>query len=283
VRIRFLAPVLVAAALVFAAPSVASAAQKTETASSGAVQATLTYDVGKGIFNVTGTHLTITRSGATLLSTDVPSPCNDCGIVPTGSLGPGAKSLQVRDLDGDGEPEVLLDLYSGGAHCCTSTWIYRFTGTTYVGTPMDWGDWSYTLKDLNHDGKPELLTKDDRFAYVFTAYAEDWFPPRVFDYKAGKLTDVTRRFPALARADAKRALRIYHSKHRNQLDLRGVVAAYVADQYLVGHGSRGWKLVSSARKHGLLKGLGKGDPWPRGARFAPALRKFLRHNGYIRR
>ncbi len=282
VRIRILVTVLVLAALLLAVPALASTGPKTETASSGAVQATLTYNVGPGLFNVSGTHLTITRSGVTALSTDVPSPCNDCGIVPTGALGSGAKSLHVRDLDGDGEPEVLVDFYSGGAHCCTSTWIYRFTGSSYVGTPMDWGDFSYNLKDLNHDGRPEFLTSDDRFAYTFTAYAEDWFPPRVFDYQAGKFTDVTRSYPSLARANAKQALKLYHSKHRNQLDLRGVVAGYVADQYLLGHGSRGWKLVSSARKHGLLKGIGKGDPWPHGARFATALRKFLKHNGYIR-
>lgn len=270
------------AALAVAAPAAASAAVKTENASGGDVQAVLTYNVGPGLFNVSGTHLQITRAGANLLSTDVPQACNHCGIVPTGALGPGAKSLQVRDLDGDGEPEVLLDLYSGGAHCCTSTWIYRFTGTSYTGTPVEWGDFAYNLKDLDGDGIPELVTNDDRFAYAFTAYAEDWFPPRVMQYRAGKLSDVTRHFPALARVDAKRALKIYHSKNRRQLDLRGVVAGYVADQYLLGHGSRGWKLVSSARKLGLLNGLGKGDPWPRGARYAPALRKFLKRNGYIR-
>jgi hypothetical protein len=282
VRIRLLAPVLVVTALVVAAPSVASAAQKTETASSGVVQATLTYNVGPGLFNVSGTHLQIVRAGATLLSTDVPDPCNDCGIVPTGSLGPGAKSLLVRDLDGDGEPEVLLDLYSGGAHCCTSTWIYRLTGTSYTGTPVDWGDVGYTVKDLDGDGIPELRSADDHFAYAFTAYAESWFPPQVWDFRAGKLVNVTRSFPALARADAKRALKLYHSKHRRQLDLRGVVAGYVADQYLLGHGARGWKLVASARKQGLLKGIGKGDPWPHGARYAVALRKFLKRYGYIR-
>ena len=32
-----------------------------------------------------------------------------------------ARPVTVRDLDGDGEPEVLVDLYSGGAHCCTYT------------------------------------------------------------------------------------------------------------------------------------------------------------------
>jgi hypothetical protein len=31
----------------------------------------------------------------------------------------------VRDLDGDGEPEVLVDFYWGGVHCCFYTDVYR--------------------------------------------------------------------------------------------------------------------------------------------------------------
>jgi hypothetical protein len=282
VRTRLLATtVLVVAGLIALIPAAASAKLRTETATSGAVKAVLTYDVGPGIFNVSGTHLAIIRSGVTVIDTDVPEPCSGCGIMPSGSIGGSAKSLRVSDLDGDGEPEVLLDIYTGGAHCCVDTWIYRFTGTTYTGTPHEWGDVGYSLKDLNRDGTPELRSADDRFAYAFTSFAESWFPPMVWQFRAGKLVDVTRHYRRLIRSDVKRALRLYHSKHRRKYDLRGVIAAYVADQYLLGHGSRGWKLVRSARKHHLVNGLGKGDLWPRGKRYAPALRKFLRRNGYI--
>jgi hypothetical protein len=281
VRTRLLPTVLVVAAMVAVMPAAASAKLKTETVANGAVKAVLTYKVGPGLFNVSGTHLAIVRSGVTLLDTDVPEPCNGCGIMPAGSGGGSAKSLQVADLDGDGEPEVLLDIFTGGAHCCLDTWIYRLAGTSYIGTPAQWGDVGYALKDLNRDGIPELKSADDRFAYAFTSFAESWFPPMVWQFRAGKLTDVTRNYPALIRADVKQTLQLYHSKHRRTLDLRGVIAAYVADQYLLGHGSAGWKLVRSARKLGLVNGLGKGDPWPHGARYVRSLRKFLRRNGYI--
>jgi hypothetical protein len=283
VRTRLLlTTVLVVAGLIALIPSAASAKLKTETVTGGAVKAVLTYNVGSDLFDVTGTHLAITRAGAIVLDTDVPEPCNGCGIMPAGSGGGTAKSLQVADLDGDGEPEVLLDLYTGGAHCCVVTWIYRFTGSTYIGTPAQWGDVGYTLKDLNHDGVPELSSSDDRFAYAFTAYAGTWFPPQIWQFRTGVLTNVTRSFPAAIRSNAKRALRTIHRyQRRKQVDVRSVIAAYVADQYLLGHGGRGWKFVRSARKRGLLKGFGKGDPWPRGARYVKFLRKFLRRNGYI--
>src|SRR5262245_46897289 len=32
-------------------------------------------------------------------------------------------SARVRDLDADGEPEVFLDTYTGGAHCCSVTHV----------------------------------------------------------------------------------------------------------------------------------------------------------------
>jgi hypothetical protein len=281
VRTRLsLATVLVFASLCVAWPNVSLAKLKTETATSGAVKATLTYDVGPGLFNVSGTHLQIVRAGATALDTDVPEPCNGCGIVPAGAGGGTAKSLQAADLDGDGEPEVLLDIYTGGAHCCVDTWIYRYTGTSYIGTPAEWGDVGYSLKDLDGDGVPELRSADDHFAYAFTSFAGSWFPPQIWQFRAGKLNNVTRNYPKVIKADAKKALRTYRAKRNRKLDMRGVVAAYVADEYLLGHGSTGWKLVRSARKHGRLDGLGKGDPWARGARFVRSLRKFLHRHGY---
>ena len=279
-QIRLLATTVLFAALAFAAPSAASAKLKTETATGGAVQAVLTYNVkSQLIFDVTDTHLTITRNGATVLDTNVPEPCNGCGVAPAGAGGGSAKSLRIADLDGDGEPEVLLDIYTGGAHCCLDTWIYRFTGSSYTGTPALWGDVGYTLKDLDGDGVPELRSFDDRFAYVFTAYAASWFPPQIWQFRAGVLNNVTRSYPKIVRADAKRALRTY--RHEKKVDVRGVLAGYVADEYLLGHGATGWKLVRSALKHGYLNGFGRGDAWPRNGRYVRSLRKFLRKTGYI--
>ena len=283
-RTRPLLTVLLIAGMLALLPTgAASAKVKTETASSGPVTAVLTYNVANAdIFDVTGTHLAITNAGAKLLDTDVPEPCKGCGIAPAGAGGGTAKSLRVADLDGDSQPEVLLDIYTGGAHCCLDTWIYRLTGSTYTGTPVQWGDPGYQLKDLNHDGIPELYSRDDRFAYEFTAYAESWLPPLVMQFRAGKLSTVTRSFPSAIKADIKRILKVYRSKRRRQLDLRGALAAYTADQCMLRHCSKGFKLVNSARKHGLVKGFGRGDPYPHGARYVKALRTFLKKTGYLR-
>ena len=267
---------LLALALLCAFPGAALA--KSETASSGAVTATLTYDIGSYPLDATNVRIAITRAGATLLDTAVPDPCNSCAVVPAG-LSSGSSSLTIRDLDGDGEPEVLFDMYTGGAHCCSNTWIYRFTGSSYSGTPAIWGDVGYTLADLDGNGVPELRSLDDRFAYAFTDYADSAFPPMIFSFKAGVLTDVTRNFPALVKKDAARQLRLYR-KYRHSRDVRGVVAAYVADKYLLGRAAGGRRFLAVALKRHDLKGFGRGDTWPRNGAYVRALKKFLRRNGY---
>src|SRR5207247_597296 len=116
-------------------------------------------------------RLTIVRHGRTAF--DAPLPKSDCGYCdswPAGGAGAG-RSVKAADLDGDGEPEVLVDLYTGGAHCCFFTYFFRYSGGTYVRTRFFWGNPGYRLRDLDRDGRPEIVSANDAFPYYFTSYA----------------------------------------------------------------------------------------------------------------
>src|SRR5207248_7223300 len=67
----------------------------------------------------------------------------------TGS--PNARTITLRDLDGDGEPEILLDFWFGGAHCCYWTRIYRWDprSRTYANTAHFRGNVGYRPEDLS--------------------------------------------------------------------------------------------------------------------------------------
>src|SRR5256885_990630 len=102
------------AALAALAPA---AAADTQTATAGPVAATLSYDHAPDSFEYTNLQLTITRDGAQVLSGN-PSfgDCQSPYCAPGGFTDRG--SVFAKDLDGDGEPEVIVDLFTGGAHCC---------------------------------------------------------------------------------------------------------------------------------------------------------------------
>jgi hypothetical protein len=274
----------VAAALAVAAIALAPAAGRADdagslTASSGAVTATLTW--GKADLGVANPRLVVVRAGATLFDASPVAGsdgCSEgyCSFLPSGKR---KSALQVVDLNSDGEPEVLVDAYSGGAHCCALTEILNFNGTGYTVTEAYWGNTGYELDDVDGDGPPELVGFDDAFAAAFSSYAASFFPPRVLKYDPaakGALRDVTDRFPALIRANQRRALRALRTARRRHYETLGIVAAYVADQYLLGDHDAVRPYLRRARRRGDLRTFS--GPAPRS--FERKLLAFLKKQGY---
>ena len=276
---------VVAACLVAGSrPATAHARDVTKTARSGDVQATLTYRVTKGSYS--HVRVQVARAGQGLVDERLRelSCGRGCAVWAPGPFAvPGP--VRVRDLDADGEPEVLLDLYTGGAHCCVVTAFYRWDDAAgrYRRTVSDFGNTGYGLGDLDGDGRPELRTTDERFAYAFGPYVTSLRPVAILQWSAGRLADVTRQFPAAIRSDAAELLRIYRQarRKRDTLAVRGTLAAWTADQLLLGQGTAAWAKLAAANRAGEL-GQGPKDEfgYPAGRRYIEKLRAFLRKNGY---
>ena len=88
------------------------------------------------------------------------------------------------------------------------------------------------------------------------------------------MLDVTRLYPALIRADARRwwSASVYARKVHG--DYSGLLAAWLADQYLLGHGAQGWTQVRAAVVRPEFK------RWWKPARYLRTLKSFLRRTGY---
>jgi hypothetical protein len=259
--------------LLIAAPAVHA---ETESASLGNVSAELNYTSTPAgtYFNVTER---IARAGTTLLDqpAGTSSICPDCPPAPASAA--RRMSVQVVQLDSSPDPEVVFDLYTGGAHCCFYSQIFRYLsgGNSYSGITHDWFDPGYEFQDLSGDGVPEFVSGDGRFAYVFGSFASTRFPPQIWRYDAGVLTDVTRQFPAVISADARHLRRLYRRGHRSpnfqRFQARQVLLTYTADDCLLGKCSKGFRLARHSVKAGEIQ---------RGGRYLRSLRRFLRQTGY---
>ncbi len=272
--LRTLAGAVVALA-VTAAPAAAQQPIKagSETVASGAVKATLSWDDGD--FGASNPKIRIERNGATVLETKVPEFCEDICVIQNDNK----SDLQLIDLDKDGEPEVVFNGFSGGAHCCSVMGLYVFDGTTYRKNDRVWGSYGYELKDLDGDGTTEIDANDARFEDRYTAHAASFPVPAVFALGADhRIHDVTRKFPSVIRANAKEALKLLRSRStapEGSINVAGgVVASYVADQYLLGKGSVGLKELDRQAKRGSL-GTKKGA-----ARYRKDLLRVLKLYGY---
>ncbi|MBD2435472.1 hypothetical protein [Nostoc sp. FACHB-110] len=250
---------------VFAQPSSA----ETIAGKSGNVRAEISYDKPEE-FQYKNVRLQISRAGKTVLDQKLPQESEYDR--PVGGFDGQENNLPVLDLDGNKEPEIVADFFTGGAHCCTYSLIYRYDNKSqkYTQIRHEWGNGGYRFNDLDKDGLPEFEARDDRFAYAFTAYAASAYPLQIWQYRHGKMVDVTRRYPKLIYSHAADLWKTYTEIRQQGDDGKGFLAAYLADKYLLGQGEDGWKRVKQVYKSSN-----------RNQYFAD-VRKFLRETGYIK-
>ncbi len=251
----------------------------TQTASQGAVTATFSYT---GHYpNYSRLHLTIAQSGSVLYDQAVQS--KTCGkFCAPGATGAKASSVEVIDLDHIGQPNVILNLYTGGAHCCSVQQIFTFDpGTmTYAETERNFGDPGAQIEDLGHDGRFEFVTADDAFAYAFTDFAASGLPLQILTFSGSRFQDVTDGYPALIRRNAATWLNAFHHTARQHYaDSVGVIASSAADEYRLGKVAAANRFLHQQAKAGHLRSA-LGASVPQGQKFVTKLQTFLRRHGY---
>ena len=145
--------------------------------SASGTSATLTYEAGSAGQGepYSQLHLTIARGGRSAFERPVDAIL--CGKSCWPAVGiAGNPVLRIADLERDGSPDVILNLYSGGAHCCSITQVYRYDpgSRSYAIVQHDFADPGSLLRTLG--GAYVFFSADDRFAYAFTSFAYSGLP-----------------------------------------------------------------------------------------------------------
>lgn len=196
----------------------------------------------------------------------------------------------------DAAPSVILEGFTGGAHCCATLRVVIPAGRQLKVIEFEAidgaGDATFP-KDVDGDGITDFVRQDDRFRYQFASGAGSLSPPLIFNIYKGNLVDVTSEpgfVPIWMKyaADA-RAL----CADRANPDRNGACAAYVAAAARLG------KFAPAMKEAEMLAATGKDIELPISCRvaevnglcpagmerkffsFSDALRWFLRDTGYI--
>lgn len=125
--------------------------------------------------------------------------------------------LFLFDLNRDEKPELYLEDFSGGAHCCFQHTILTLQPDAgKVQVLLDWDG-----RDVSLDGTDSyfahfydseyanLVTYDARFAYFDYSFAASTFPMKIFTYTDGQYRAATADFPELVRETYNRRLMEY--------------------------------------------------------------------------
>ena len=161
-------------------------------------------------------------------------------------------AIAFRNVWASRSPEIVVSLYTGGAHCCFENELVLLrSATTAIGIFHSWGDLGYRGQWLR--GRFWFVTGDDRFAYAFTSFAASAFPMQVWAIDGpGRLVDVTRQRLDLVAANAQRLWKGYLAD-RGHVDIRGVLGPWCADEYLLGDRQACEAALTDALRRGYLK------------------------------
>ncbi len=276
-RPRLLAVPLLAAAALAVTGSALAAPSARPAATEHHVGATL-GSTGKGMGR--RYHLKITLDGRTAFDQTVTSQAcpADCVVTALGRDQPPLTAVALRAYS---TPDVVLGLYTGGAHCCFVDQVYRLNDAagTFTKIEHNFLDAGAEIRDLNGDRNYEFLSADARLSNAgFTDFADSPAPLQVWTVARNRFQDITRSYPRRLAKDAARWLASFRSHTRNG---RGRIAAWAADEYLLGHRALVASQLAGALKAGHL-GVPASFGGPRPAKFVAQLQTLLRKLGYTR-
>jgi hypothetical protein len=195
-------------------------------------------------------------------------------------------SVDLNDLDNDGTPEVLLQAYTGGAHCCMAITTYTWQEDQFQPIYFDYLDGGGgRFEDLNRDGLTEFITLDNAFFYTFSSYAGSYPPSVVLTFRDGTYLDTTPQFRQRLGSTAWDMYQSVEQRDEDGYEINGLLAGYVAQKIRLGQYQEGWNFMMARYERDDDWGLqiydNDGNVIEEYESFPDALEAFLKELGYL--
>ena len=192
-------------------------------------------------------------------------------------IGGELQSLCIARFPGESVPVVLLQLYTGGAHCC---FVVRAWPATPGATPTDENNGNAGTEVTKSLAGAEIVTADNSFYYAFAPFAASGAPVVVQSFGNGRFVDVTGQHPDLLQADANQWMSIFYqseSQGGSGLGGLGALAAWAGDECRLGITGEPWAILSQLQSQNMLNSP---SGYPTGQAFIDQLHRFLTQHGY---
>lgn len=189
----------------------------------------------------------------------------------------------TADKTGEGTPDIAVQYYTGGAHCCFNMYFYELGSEAVKKVPTIFGyDSDIIATGRRPQGSLILRTGDSNFAYWLTSFAGSPIPSVILTFRDGefradpKLMKKNPPGPAVLKAKAAKVkknldLRAYTGDEANSIDFGEAFWGEMLDLLYAGNEAAAWTyfdLVWDARKPGkekfrqdFLAQLGKSKFW----------------------
>jgi len=112
----------------------------------------------------------------------------------------------AHDINQNGVADIIINSYSGGAHCCNSTKIYELSSNPEGADAIKIFDYvsecPAEIKDLNDDGISEIIGCDSAWAYRYCSFANSPLPTIVWTWDGEYYDIVNYDYRAITLEDA---------------------------------------------------------------------------------
>ncbi len=160
-------------------------------------------------------------------------------------------SAELAEVTGEGLPELIVNTYSGGAHCCNTVSIFSLQdGEVITLSSGGWGSGGLAMvRDSDGDGRAEL-TLVKIYEYIdglcFACSPAVW---RTFVWNDGLFVDATKRYPDSTQKAAQDALaaleKALDSQSADGFDLIFHATTYWVNSYALGRGEEAWARLAA--------------------------------------